>query len=164
MNEPGEILPWARRGADAAAESSFQTQQPTGSTNTQTQQPTSSAHTEPQQEQAGPTVSIDTGSSSLGLMSSMMQNYMSQLVQISRLLESVLNALHMQSFMDLLAANPDISRQMVANNPKFADNPKLSERMVNALPAMMEQMRNPEIQALMQNQEALEAITQVQDG
>jgi hypothetical protein len=29
---------------------------------------------------------------------------------------------------------------------------------------MMEQMRNPEVQALMQNREALEAITQVQEG
>ncbi len=36
--------------------------------------------------------------------------------------------------------------------------------MINALPAIMEQMRNPEIQALMQNQEALKAITQVQEG
>jgi hypothetical protein len=88
----------------------------------------------------------------------MMQNYISQLVQISRLLESVFNALCMQPLMDSLAGNPDISRQMVA------DNPKLREQMVNALPAMMEKMRNSEIQALMQNQEALKAITQVQEG
>ncbi len=93
---------------------------------------------------------------------------MSQLVQISRLLESLLesvfNALYMQLFMDSRSGNPDISRQMVANNPMFADNPKLCEQMINALPAMMEQMRNPEVQALMQNREALEAITQVQEG
>jgi len=46
----------------------------------------------------------------------------------------------------------------------FANNPELREQMINALPAMMEQMRNPEVQALMQNREALEAITQVQEG
>lgn len=93
-----------------------------------------------------------------------MQNYMSQLVQNPRLLESVLNAPYMQPLMDSLAANPDISRQMVANNPMFANNPEMREQMINALPAMMEQMRNPEVQALMQNREALEAITQVQEG
>jgi len=93
-----------------------------------------------------------------------MQNYMSQLVQNPRLLESVLNAPYMQPLMDSLAANPDISRQMVANNPMFANNPELREQMINALPAMMEQMRNPEVQGLMQNREALEAITQVQEG
>lgn len=93
-----------------------------------------------------------------------MQNYMSQLVQNPRLLESVLNAPYMQPLMDSLAANPDISRQMVMNNPMFANNPELREQMINALPAMMEQMRNPEVQSLMQNREALEAITQVQEG
>jgi ubiquilin len=94
----------------------------------------------------------------------MMQNYMSQLVQNPRLLESVLNAPYMQPIMDSLAVNPDISRQMVINNPMFANNPELREQMLNALPTMMEQMRNPEVQALMQNREALEAITQVQEG
>ena len=87
---------------------------------------------------------------------------MSQLVHISRLRESVFNALYMQLLMDSFAGNPDISRQMVANNPMFANNPELREQMMNALPAMMEQMRNPEVQSLMQNREALEAITQVQ--
>ena len=63
--------------------------------------------------------------------------------------------------MDSLAGNPDISRQMIANNPMFVDNPKLREQMVTALSAMMEKMRNPEVQALMQNRQVLKAITQV---
>ncbi|CAF1604569.1 unnamed protein product [Rotaria sp. Silwood1] len=143
--------PWARRGADAVAASPLQTQQPT-----------SSANTEPQQ--AAPTISINTSSSSPGLISSMMQNYRLQLVRISCLLECVFNALYIQPLMDSRATYSDISRQMVANNPMFADNPKLHEQMINALPAMMEQMRIPEIQALIQNQQVLEAITQVQQG
>lgn len=142
--------PWAPRGT-------------TGTTgNTQTNRPQSSTNNQQQQEASA----IPTGAagSSPGLISPMMQNYMSQLVQNPRLLESVLNAPYMQPLMDALAANPDISRQMVANNPMFANNPELREQMINALPAMMEQMRNPEVQALMQNREALEAITQVQEG
>ncbi|CAF1563373.1 unnamed protein product [Adineta ricciae] len=151
--------PWAPRGTGAStAATAPNNQQPsTGSTNNSQQQ----------QQQQQPTASaIPTGAagSSPGLISPMMQNYMSQLVQNPRLLESVLNAPYMQPLMDSLAANPDISRQMVENNPMFTNNPELREQMVNALPAMMEQMRNPEVQALMQNREALEAITQVQEG
>jgi ubiquilin len=150
--------PWAPRGTGAAAAGAAATpnrqQQSTGAPNNQ------------QQEQQQPPSAIPTGAagSSPGLISPMMQNYMSQLVQNPRLLESVLNAPYMQPLMDSLAANPDISRQMVANNPMFANNPELREQMINALPAMMEQMRNPEVQTLMQNREALEAITQVQEG
>ncbi|CAF4038114.1 unnamed protein product [Rotaria sp. Silwood2] len=149
--------PWAPRGTAAAAATAT-------ATNRQ-QQPTNTSNNQQQQQQQAPSA-IPTGAagSSPGLISPMMQNYMSQLVQNPRLLESVLNAPYMQPLMDSLAANPDISRQMVANNPMFANNPELREQMINALPAMMEQMRNPEVQALMQNREALEAITQVQEG
>jgi hypothetical protein len=45
-----------------------------------------------------------------------------------------------------------------------ADNPNLREQIVDALSAMMEKMRNPEVQASMQNQQVLTAITQVQEG
>ncbi|CAF3066773.1 unnamed protein product [Rotaria socialis] len=144
--------PWAPRGTGTpSATAPNRQQQSTGVPNNQQQQTPSA---------------IPTGAagSSPGLISPMMQNYMSQLVQNPRLLESVLNAPYMQPLMDSLAANPDISRQMVANNPMFANNPELREQMINALPAMMEQMRNPEVQSLMQNREALEAITQVQEG
>jgi ubiquilin len=145
--------PWAPRGTGTATVPPRQPpppqQQSTGATNPQ------------QAASANPT---GAAGSSPGLTSPMMENYMSQLVQNPRLLESVLNAPYMQPLMDSLAVNPDISRQMVVNNPMFANNPELREQMLNALPSMMEQMRNPEVQALMQNREALEAITQVQEG
>ncbi|CAF0969596.1 unnamed protein product [Rotaria sordida] len=147
--------PWAPRGTAAATATS---------TNRQQQQSTSTSNNQQQQQQTPSAIPTGAAGSSPGLISPMMQNYMSQLVQNPRLLESVLNAPYMQPLMDSLAANPDISRQMVANNPMFANNPELREQMINALPAMMEQMRNPEVQALMQNREALEAITQVQEG
>ncbi|CAF1339793.1 unnamed protein product [Adineta steineri] len=151
--------PWAPRGTGPSASVAPNRQQEsTGGSNNQQQ--------DQQQQQQQTASAIPTGApgSSPGLISPMMQNYMSQLVQNPRLLESVLNAPYMQPLMDSLASNPDISRQMVANNPMFANNPDLREQMMNALPAMMEQMRNPEVQSLMQNREALEAITQVQEG
>jgi hypothetical protein len=64
----------------------------------------------------------------------------------------------MQLLMDSLAGHPNISRHMVA------DNPNLREQIVDVLSALMEKIRNPEVQALMQNQQVLTAITQVQEG
>jgi len=151
--------PWAPRGG-AGTSNAPPRQTPT--------QPTQSATTPTNPQQQQPTQQA-TGSSSNannfpGLISPMMQNYMSQLVQNPQLLESVLNAPYMQPLMDSLASNPELSRQIIGNNPMFANNPELREQMMNSLPAMMEQMRNPEVQSLMQNREALEAITQIQEG
>lgn len=154
--------PWASSRAGATGSSTrpaTQSSQPSSSSGATA--PTGSSTSQPSTASAIPT---GAAGSSPGLISPMMQNYMSQLVQNPRLLESVLNAPYMQPLMDSLAANPDISRQMIENNPMFANNPELREQMINALPAMMEQMRNPEVQSLMQNREALEAITQVQEG
>jgi hypothetical protein len=141
--------PWACCDIGEAAVPSRQTQQqyPVGSTNTQIQQ-----------QQAASTISTDGSNSSLGLISPMMQNFMLQLVQNLRLFESILNVLYMQPFMDSLAINPDISRQMIINNPE------LREQMLNVSSAMMERTRNPEIQALVENQETFEAIRQIQEG
>jgi len=151
--------PWAPRGG-AGTSNAPPRQTPT--------QPTQSATTPTNPQQQQPTQQA-TGSSSNannfpGLISPMMQNYMSQLVQNPQLLEGVLNAPYMQPLMDSLASNPELSRQIIGNNPMFANNPELREQMMNSLPAMMEQMRNPEVQSLMQNREALEAITQIQEG
>ncbi|CAF0885841.1 unnamed protein product [Didymodactylos carnosus] len=152
--------PWASRSATASSTGATR-QTPSSSTATPTQPSTSSGAT--QSAAGGNNSTIPTGGTG-GLMSPMMQNYFSQLVQNPRLLEGVLNAPYMQPLMESLAANPDVSRQMVLNNPMFASNPEMREQMMNALPAMMEQMRNPEVQNLMQNREALEAIVQIQEG
>ncbi|CAF2140380.1 unnamed protein product [Rotaria magnacalcarata] len=145
--------PWAPRGTSVTATTPRQVQQPS----------TTTTHTS-QQQPAGSALPTNATDGSPSLDAPTMQNYMSQLLQNPRLLESILSAPHMQPLMDSLVANPDISRQMISNNPMFANNPELREQMLNALPNMMEQMRNPELQALMQNREALEAITQVHEG
>lgn len=159
--------PWAPRGAGA---STAPPRQPPTQPSTNPQQPQQQPQgQQPQQQQqqpaTGATANPSAGANNVpGLISPMMQNYMSQLVQNPQLLESVLQAPYMQPLMDSLAANPDLSRQIIGNNPMFANNPALREQMLSSLPAMMEQMRNPQVQALMQNREALEAITQIQEG
>jgi hypothetical protein len=66
--------------------------------------------------------------------------------------------------MDAHAANPDILRQMVANDPMFANNSELREQMKKELPAVIERIRNSEVQSLMQNRKTHAAITQIQEG
>ena len=143
--------PWAPRGAGATA-------RPTA-TASQTSRPTGN-----NQEQPAAAPSSNPSASAPGVTTPSMENYMNQFVQNPRLLDSVLNAPYMQPMMDMLAANPEMSRQMIENNPMFANNPELRSQVLNSLPTMMEQMRNPEVQSLMQNREALEAITQIQQG
>ncbi|CAF0732244.1 unnamed protein product [Didymodactylos carnosus] len=153
--------PWASRSGAAASAGANRQTAPSSSTAAPIQSPTGGGPTRPT---AGTNSSAIPTDATGGLTNPTMQNYFSQLVQNPRLLESVLNAPYMQPLMESLAANPDVSRQMILNNPMFANNPEMREQMLNALPAMMEQMHNPEVQNLMQNREALEAIVQVQEG
>ncbi|CAF3898840.1 unnamed protein product [Rotaria sp. Silwood2] len=90
-------------------------------------------------------------------ISQMIKNYISQLDQYVYLIQDVVNKPFMQSLMNSIATNPDIPRQMVANNPK------LYEQIIDTLSATMkEQMRNLDVQALMKNDQVHEAIIQIQ--
>lgn len=155
--------PWAPRGTGTS--NAPPRPPPTQPSTTPTANPQQQPQQQQQQQATGSSSNPSANANSFpGLVSPMMQNYMSQLVQNPQLLESVLNAPYMQPLMDSLASNPELSRQIIGNNPMFANNPELREQMMSSLPAMMEQMRNPEVQSLMQNREALEAITQIQEG
>ncbi|CAF3961464.1 unnamed protein product [Rotaria sordida] len=90
-------------------------------------------------------------------ISQTIKNYISQLDQNVHLIQDVVNKPCMQSLMNSIATNPDIPRQMVANNPK------LYAQIIDTLSATMkEQMRNLDVQALMKNDQVHEAIIQVQ--
>merc|ERR1712113_1066972 len=53
---------------------------------------------------------------------------------------------------------------IISSNPLFAGNPQLQEQMRNMMPAMLQQMQSPAVQGLMTNPEALQAISQIQQG
>ncbi|CAF4929866.1 unnamed protein product, partial [Rotaria sp. Silwood2] len=90
-------------------------------------------------------------------ISQMIKSYISQLDQNVQLIQDVVNKPCIQSLMNSIATNPDIPRQMVANNPK------LYEQIIDTLSTTMkEQMRNLDVQALMKNDQVHEAIIQVQ--
>ena len=50
-----------------------------------------------------------------------------------------------------LSSNPDVARQVIGQNPLFADNPALQEQMVTMLPNFLNQMQNPEMQTVLTN-------------
>ncbi|XP_069138889.1 ubiquilin-1-like [Argopecten irradians] len=93
-----------------------------------------------------------------------MRSLMQQMTQNPQLVENVLQAPYMQSMMESMAANPDMAQQMLNAHPMLADNPQLQEQMRQHMPAMMQQMQNPDIQRVMTNPRALEAMMQVQSG
>lgn len=53
---------------------------------------------------------------------------------------------------------------MISQSPLLANNPQLQEQMRHMMPQMMQQMQNPEVQQMMTNPQALEAIVQIQQG
>ncbi|XP_060067216.1 ubiquilin-1-like [Ylistrum balloti] len=93
-----------------------------------------------------------------------MQSLMQQMTQNPQLIENMLQAPYMQSMMESMAANPDMAQQMLSAHPMLAGNPQLQEQMRQHMPAMMQQMQNPDIQRVMTNPRALEAMMQVQSG
>merc|ERR1740128_166503 len=75
-----------------------------------------------------------------------------------------MSAPYMQSMFSSLAANPDQAASMLSNNPMFAGNPALQQQMQQMMPQMLQQMQNPQVQQMMGNPDALQAIMQIQSG
>ncbi len=70
----------------------------------------------------------------------------------------------MQSVTQSLATNPELTRQIMNNNPLLQSNPELREQLMRTMPTLLQQMQNPEMQSLLANPEALQAVLQIQEG
>lgn len=100
-----------------------------------------------------------------GLMNSnMVQDYMQQMLQNPRQLEQIMSTPHMQSMLQMVGSNPEMARLLVDSNPQLAANPDLRDQVTRSLPAMMQQLQNPEMRSLLSNSEALQAMMQIQQG
>lgn len=93
-----------------------------------------------------------------------MQSLLSQMTQNPQLMQNMMQAPYTQAMLQSFQANPELAQQIISSNPMFAGNPQLQEQMRQQLPAMLQQMANPEVQNLMTNQRALQAIMQIQQG
>ncbi|XP_065301135.1 ubiquilin-1 isoform X1 [Dermacentor albipictus] len=93
-----------------------------------------------------------------------MQSVMRQLAEDPSLMSNMMNAPYMQNMLQTLASNPDMASQMLATNPLLADNPQLQEQMRRMMPQFLQQLQNPEVQGLITNPQALQAMMQIQQG
>ena len=66
---------------------------------------------------------------------------MQQMVQNPRAMETVLNTPYMQSMLDMIANNPQMSRMIVENSPQLGGaNPELREQIARSMPTMLQQV------------------------
>ncbi|KAK6643769.1 hypothetical protein RUM43_000032 [Polyplax serrata] len=78
-----------------------------------------------------------------------MQSLLQQMVENPQLMQNMMSAPYTQSILQAFAADPNIAQQILNANPLLAGNP---------------QMQNPEIQSMMSNPQALNALMQIQQG
>ncbi len=145
--------PWAPRSTTSTTSTSS-----TSTTTTTTS--TSSGNTQPAQ-----TNPFAGGMGGAGLWNTPgMQSYMQQITQNPRLMESIVNTPYMQSITQTLASNPDLTRQIMENNPMLQSNPEMRETLMRSMPTLLQQLQNPEMQQLLTNPDALQAVLQIQEG
>nr|CAH7762595.1 unnamed protein product [Callosobruchus chinensis] len=87
-----------------------------------------------------------------------------QMSENTTLVQSMLQAPYTQSVMEAMAADPNVAHALLAQNPLITNNPVLQNQIRAMVPQMLQQMQNPEIQNLMTNSQALDAIMQIQQG
>jgi hypothetical protein len=70
----------------------------------------------------------------------MVQDYVQQIMQNPRQMDSMLNTPYMQSMLQMMSSNPEMARMMVESNPQLAANPELREQVTRSMPAMLQQV------------------------
>ncbi|XP_063539562.1 ubiquilin-4 [Cydia strobilella] len=93
-----------------------------------------------------------------------MQSLLQQMSENPRLVQSMLSAPYTNNMLEALAADPDMASRLINQNPMFANNPQLQEQMRTMMPQMLAQLQNPEMQQMMSNPQALNALLQIQQG
>ncbi|XP_072396761.1 ubiquilin-1-like isoform X1 [Diabrotica undecimpunctata] len=87
-----------------------------------------------------------------------------QMSENPTIIQNMLQAPYTQSVLEALSADPSVANALLAQNPLISENPTLQEQMRSMMPQLVQQMQNPEIQNLMTNTQALDAILQIQQG
>ncbi|XP_060515741.1 ubiquilin-1 isoform X2 [Cylas formicarius] len=93
-----------------------------------------------------------------------MASLLQQMSENPGLIQNMLSAPYTQSVLEALAADPNMANALMADNPLLSRNPQLQEQMRTMMPQFLQQLQNPEMQNLMTNPQALNAIMQIQQG
>lgn len=93
-----------------------------------------------------------------------MSNLLQQMSDNPSFIQNMLSAPYTQSMMEAMASDPELANQIISQNPLLRGNPALQQQMRTMMPQMLQQLRNPVIQNLVTNPQALNALLQVQQG
>jgi len=93
-----------------------------------------------------------------------MQSLLQQMSDNPSMMESLLNAPYTRSMMESLSQDPQMAANLIGNSPILQSNPQLQQQMRQMMPQFLQQMQNPEVQSMMTNPQALNAIMQIQQG
>lgn len=113
----------------------------------------------------GAATGTDGAGTPLGLLNTpAMQSLMQQMSENPSVMSNMLNSPTTRSMMEALSADPAMAAQLMNQNPLLANNPALQEQMRTMMPQLLRQMQNPEVQQMVTNPQALNAILQIQQG
>ncbi|XP_066158605.1 ubiquilin-1 [Euwallacea fornicatus] len=93
-----------------------------------------------------------------------MASLLQQMSENPSMIQNMLSAPYTRSVLDALAADPNMANALLAENPLLSRHPQLQDQMRNMMPQFIQQLQNPEMQNLMTNPQALNAILQIQQG
>ncbi|XP_041762523.1 ubiquilin-1 [Anopheles merus] len=107
----------------------------------------------------------DAAGTPLGLLNTpAMQSLLQQMSDNPSIMSNMLNSPATRSMMEALAADPAMAANLMSQNPLLANSPGLQEQLRTMMPQLMRQMQNPEVQQMVTNPQALNAILQIQQG
>ncbi|KAL7016260.1 hypothetical protein ACKWTF_009980 [Chironomus riparius] len=93
-----------------------------------------------------------------------MQSLLQQMSDNPEVMEGMMNAPYMRSMMEALQQDPNMAANLISQSPLLQSNPALQQQMRTMMPQLIQQMSNPEVQGMMSNPQALNAILQIQQG
>lgn len=93
-----------------------------------------------------------------------MASLLQQMSENPAMVQNMLSAPYTRSVLEALSADPNMANALLAENPLLARHPQLQEQMRNMMPQFLQQLQNPEMQNLITNPQALNAIMQIQQG
>jgi ubiquilin len=93
-----------------------------------------------------------------------MQSLLQQMSENPELVEGMLNAPYTRAMMDAMTHDPNMAANLIGQSPFINANPQLQEQLRQMMPQLVQQMQNPEIQNMVSNPTALNAIMQIQQG
>lgn len=111
-----------------------------------------------------PAAGAGTGSTRGLLDTPGMQSLASQMMENPTLMRNMLNAPYTRSVLEAMAADPSMASRVISANPFLRGNPQMQEQMTAMMPALIQQMQNPQMQNLVTNPDAMAAVMQIQQG